>query len=74
MATLSVLSVTIEQAIMMLFTVTTCQNMYNSQDKPKDLTKEISLRKLVASSGFSEMELLSAFHITQAMEFSADVR
>jgi hypothetical protein len=46
--------------------------MYNSQGKPKDSTKEISLRKLAASSGFSETELLYAFHITQAMEFLAE--
>jgi len=43
--------------------------MYNSKDKQKDSTKEISLRKLAASSGFTETELLYAFHITQAMEF-----
>jgi len=38
--------------------------------KPSD--EEISLRRLVDSSGFTETEILYAFHTLQAMEYLLD--
>jgi hypothetical protein len=43
--------------------------MLDSREKPLGSTNETSLRKLANSSGFSETEILYAFHILQAMEF-----
>jgi hypothetical protein len=43
--------------------------MSTLKDQLKGSTNATYLKKLANSSGFSETELLYAFHITQAMEY-----
>ena len=63
MGILSVLCVnTGQQVTEKLFTITPCPHMSNSKDQPNGCINEISLRKLAKSSGFSETEILYAFH------------
>jgi hypothetical protein len=46
--------------------------MSHLEENLKPLEEEDSLSKLVRSSGFTETQLLYAFHISQAMEFLLD--
>ena len=43
-----------------------------TEENQKPSEEEDCLKRLANSSGFTETELLYAFHITQAMEFLTD--
>tara|TARA_R100001015_G_C4427177_1_gene25686 strand:- start:5 stop:247 length:243 start_codon:yes stop_codon:yes gene_type:complete len=73
MGTPFALSVIIEQAEIMLFTIE-CPKMSLSKDQPNGCKNETSLRKLTNSIGYTEMETLYASHILQAMEFLKESR
>jgi hypothetical protein len=68
MGTPFALSVIIEQAEIMLFTIE-CPKMSHSKALPKGCRNETSLKKLTNSKGYTETETLYASHILQAMEF-----
>jgi hypothetical protein len=46
--------------------------MSNTKAQPNGCRKETSLRRLANSSGFTETQILYAFHITQAMDYYLD--